>query len=388
MIYTVAASLNSDEPIMLLNKNIGIDAETGLGIDGAAFQQELLDLDDKGYSRIQVWICSEGGVVMDGFKIYNAILKTKTKVDTYCTGIAASIAAVIFQAGRNRVMADYAKLMYHNPYGTGDKDGLDAIKSSLVTMIASRSGKPEQAIAELMDSTMWIGAGAALENGLCDSIENSNIQNAKHGDIKALWTAGNAYINNILHTDFTNKNNTDTMADNNQAKGHDLSLIANYLGLAMEATPQAVLTAIKNKVNAEALQKTKAEEDMEDSKKELSKLKKQLDKLKAEYDEKCLALQQAEEKTKLAEDAMKETKAKNMVMEIAKAGKIKNDAETITLWTNLARNDHDGIKALLDALPINKFAYNLEDKTINHGAVNKYNAATVMAGLAAKAKHK
>jgi ATP-dependent protease ClpP protease subunit len=32
-------------------------------------------------------------------------------------GLAASIAAVIFQAGRKRVMADYAKLMYHNPSG-------------------------------------------------------------------------------------------------------------------------------------------------------------------------------------------------------------------------------------------------------------------------------
>jgi ATP-dependent Clp protease protease subunit len=58
--------------------------------------------------RIQVWINSPGGDVDDGYNIYNAMLKTKTKVDTHCYGMAASMAGAIFQAGHRRTMADYA----------------------------------------------------------------------------------------------------------------------------------------------------------------------------------------------------------------------------------------------------------------------------------------
>ncbi len=89
-IYTI--DVESDEPIMLINKHIGNDDQLGQGIDGSIFQAELLRLDTMGKKRIQVWISSEGGIVMDGYKIYNAILKSKTKVDTYNVGICASIA--------------------------------------------------------------------------------------------------------------------------------------------------------------------------------------------------------------------------------------------------------------------------------------------------------
>src|SRR4051794_5419098 len=94
-LYTVDPA--ADEPIMLIDKHIGFDEVEGSGIMGDIFQKELLALDGMGKSRIQVWINSPGGLVSDGYNIYNAILKSQTKVDTYCTGMAASIAGVIFQ---------------------------------------------------------------------------------------------------------------------------------------------------------------------------------------------------------------------------------------------------------------------------------------------------
>jgi len=106
MIYCI--DQNSDEPIMLINTHIGFDEADGMGIDGALFQKELLFLDTLGKKRIQVWINCVGGIVMDGYNIGSAILKTKTPVDTYNVGIAASIAGVLFMCGRNRVMMDYA----------------------------------------------------------------------------------------------------------------------------------------------------------------------------------------------------------------------------------------------------------------------------------------
>ena len=128
---------------------------------------------------------------MDGYKIFNAILKSKTKVDTYNVGIAASIAAVIFQAGRKRVMADYSLLMYHNPYG-GDDTELKKMRESLAIMIAERTSNSKEAVLKMMDKTTWIGAAEALSIGFCDEIEYSSEANVKHGNVKAMWTAGRA----------------------------------------------------------------------------------------------------------------------------------------------------------------------------------------------------
>ena len=54
--YTV--DVNSDEPVMLINKHIGFDSEDGFGIDGSSFQAELLAFDTMGKTKIQVWINS------------------------------------------------------------------------------------------------------------------------------------------------------------------------------------------------------------------------------------------------------------------------------------------------------------------------------------------
>ena len=65
---------------------------------------QLLYLDHSDSKKdISLYINSPGGVVMDGYNIYNAILRSKTPVDTYNVGIAASIAGVIFMAGRKDI---------------------------------------------------------------------------------------------------------------------------------------------------------------------------------------------------------------------------------------------------------------------------------------------
>ena len=61
--------LSADEPIMLINKHIGFDEKDGPGIDGSLFQEELLRIDAMGKKRIQIWINSPGGKVMDGYNI-------------------------------------------------------------------------------------------------------------------------------------------------------------------------------------------------------------------------------------------------------------------------------------------------------------------------------
>jgi ATP-dependent Clp endopeptidase proteolytic subunit ClpP len=173
--YTVNPS--ADVPVMLLTEDIGPD-ENGKGIDGNKFLAELLALEALKPKSIEVWINSAGGIVAEGYSIYSAIIDSKVPVDTKCVGMAASISAVIFEAGRNRVMNDYAWLMFHNPYGGDDEKLLEVMKASIGTMVA-RCGKPVDEILDMMQRTTYIYADEALQLGLADRVDASGEKNKK-----------------------------------------------------------------------------------------------------------------------------------------------------------------------------------------------------------------
>lgn len=378
---------NADEPIMLIDRHIGFDEADGFGIMGDQFQRELLALDGMNKKRIQVWINSPGGIVADGYNIYNAILKTKTKVDTYCNGMAASIAAVIFQAGRTRYMTDYGNLMYHNPYGTGDDKGLDAIRDSLITMISSRTGCEEDVVKKMMSRTTWMDAKEAKGAGFCDEIENSAEHNKKRviasvDDAKAFWSYSNKLTDKIL-----NKENSVSMKK-----------VANKLNLNAEATEDAIVTEIekfegKVKTAEEALNKKndemkKKEEELDAANKKVKDLSDEMDKMKAKAKEDADAKAKAEADKKVKDDEEMDTKAKNMVEGFAKAGRIKNDAAVIKEWQDNAKVlGLDKVKAMIENLPLNKVANKIADQ-ITPGAKSKLTSvvANKMAELIAAGK--
>ena len=315
---------------MLINKHIGFDAAEGQGIDGSLFQEELLRLDTLGKKRIQVWISSEGGIVMDGYKIYNAILKSKTKVDTYNVGICASIAAVIFQAGRKRVMADYSLLMYHNPYG-GESKELAKMRDSIAIMVAERAGASVPDVLKMMDRTTWIGAAESLSSGFCDEIEYTNENNVKHGNARAMWDAGKSVVNSISKP-------------NNNFK---MTKVANKLGLNPEANEDAIIseiTSIVNKNSDMESKMSKMEAEFKKAQEKCNELQEKMDKMKDE-------MKDAEDKKAKAEMESKEEKAKNLVDLFVKSGKVKNEAAI--KWVAKAIEDFDGVKNLLEELPTN-----------------------------------
>lgn len=315
---------------MLINKHIGFDTDEGQGIDGSIFQQELLMLDKMNKKRIQVWINSPGGVVMDGYNIYNAILKSTTKVDTYNVGICASIAAVIFQAGRKRVMADYSLLMYHNPYG-GDSVELKKMRESIGIMIAERTGKSIDEVLKIMDKTTWISASEAFESGFCDEIEYSKNINTKHGNAKAYWDAGQLIANKIILT------------PNNKT----MTKVTNKLGLNAEANEDAILSAINSIEN----KFTQVSNDLKKMEDDYAEMKTQCDEMKAKLDEAKKKAEDAEKAKNEAELETKKTEAKNMVSNFVKIGKIKN--EVSAQWETMAISDFAGTKNLLETLPTN-----------------------------------
>jgi len=349
---------NSDEPILLINSHIGFDSEDGMGIDGAAFQRELMELDGMGKKRIQVWINSPGGVVMDGYNIASAILKSKTPVDTYNVGIAASIAGVIFMTGRKRVMADYGLLMIHPP-ANGDSKVLTAMADSLTTLLTAKSSISKESVKYLMDRTTWLTCSECFEKGFCTEIENTNTSNKKYAPSgeKAVWEYA---TNKIEAFKTTNLKPTDM----------SITKITMKLGLNDAATEDNVVAAIKgiedkayqaevdkiaaeNKLaaveNAAKAEKAAMQKQLDEMSAKLAEDKAAFDKMKAEFD----AIQADKIK---AENAAKEVAAKNMVEGYAKTGRIKNEAAVILKWTNLAVNDFEGTEEILKEIPLSKAA--------------------------------
>lgn len=386
----------ADEPIMLINKHIGNDDDTtdekgnvikgeGMGIDGALFQSELLQLDTMGKKRIQVWINSPGGVVMDGYSIYSAILKTNTPVDTYAMGGVASIAAVIFQAGRKRIMADYAWLMYHNPFGGNDKV-LSTMKESLVKMIEQRSGMSEKQVEYMMNRTTYIIAEEAKTMGLCDQIESSAKANTKY--LRTIAEPANFYkeCNLVLNSILNGKNGDEPNILNNSKivdKMENLTKVTMRLRLNDSAPADDIvkaIDAIENRADKaekdlqaaimDAQDKAKKDADeMDELKRKLKKAEEDKAKAQADYDDCNAKLSAMEADKKKAEEDAENEKIKNCIEGFAKTGRIKNEATVILKWTNTAKAiGLDEAKAMIESLPLNKMAPTIaEPNKLNEG---------------------
>jgi len=335
MIYCIDETV--DEPIMLINTHIGFDETDGQGIDGALFQRELLYLDGLGKKRIQVWINSAGGSVMDGYNIGSAILKTKTPVDTYNTGACISIAGVIFMCGRNRVMMDYAQFMMHQTNGAKDKKAKASFEDSLSSLLSAKADITQEQVSELMKETTWLNAEECLEKGFCTEIEktaNVNKKRLSTSNVDNFIKEANLITNKLI----------------NPKKEKSMLKVTNKLGLVEDANEESILRAIQDIENKATSDKTKMQEEMDALKKEIENKQKAYDDMKNIM------------------DGLKEDNCKNMINGFATIGKIANEDEVINKWVELAKNDFEGTKGLLESLPLNKKA---ETIVVNNQEIEK-----------------
>lgn len=338
---------NAPEPIMLLDEMIGADSDfpNEPYIDGSLFAKELLMLDSMGKKVINIWIASGGGSVIDGMKIYNAILQTKAKVNTHII-FAGSISAVISQAGRERTMADFGKLMFHNPSG-GDEKGLNAIKDSIITMVEKRCKMSYSDISKMMNRTTWIGSDEALMLGLCDTIETSDSLNKPRifgTDVTEMVNVAKMYVNNALKPIKNNMNAEVTKA----------------LGLSEDATTEEVVKAIADLKPTEVVIKTTTEvetaiETITTENDTISTLNEMVNTLKAELD----AIKNS---TKVAEDNANKTKAIELVNKYTnKLGNVTDEVKAS--WVNKAIANFNETETMLEALPLNFKAPSVENVT-------------------------
>ena len=140
----------------------------------------FLDSADPG-KDIQLYFNSPGGSVYAGLGIYDTMQYINCDVATICTGLAASMSAVLLCAGTagKRSALKHSRVMIHQPMGGAQGQASDIeitareiqkLKKELYTIIADHSGNPLKKVEKDSDRDYWMSAEEAKEYGMIDTI--------------------------------------------------------------------------------------------------------------------------------------------------------------------------------------------------------------------------
>ncbi len=145
-------------------------------------QAQLLFLESADAKRdIQMYINSPGGSVHAGLGIYDTMQYINPDVATICTGMAASMGAVLMCAGvkGKRTALKHARIMIHQPMGGMQGQATDMeisfkqisiLKKELYDIISKHSGKDYEQVSKDSDRDYWMTAAEAKDYGMVDEI--------------------------------------------------------------------------------------------------------------------------------------------------------------------------------------------------------------------------
>lgn len=145
-------------------------------------QAQLLYLDSADSGKdISIYINSPGGSVYAGYGIYDTMQFIGSDVSTICTGMAASMAAVLLVAGQKgkRFGLKHSRVMIHQPLGGAQGQASDIeitareigkVKQELYQIISDHSGQSIERVAQDSDRDYWMTSGEAKDYGMIDEV--------------------------------------------------------------------------------------------------------------------------------------------------------------------------------------------------------------------------
>lgn len=148
-------------------------------------QAQLLFLESTDAAKdIQIYINSPGGSVYAGLGIYDTMQLIKPDVATICTGMAASMGAVLLCAGAEgkRSGLRHSRVMIHQPLGGAQGQASDieitareivTLKKELYKIISHHTGQDYEKVYEDSDRDYWMKAEQAKEYGMIDEVLSS-----------------------------------------------------------------------------------------------------------------------------------------------------------------------------------------------------------------------
>lgn len=145
-------------------------------------QAQLLFLESNEPDKdIQIYINSPGGSVSAGLGIYDTMQLISSDVATICTGLAASMGAILLTAGvkGKRSALPHSRIMIHQPLGGVEGQASDIeitarqimrTKKELYDILSEHTGQPYRKIEKDADRDYWMTSGEAKEYGVVDEV--------------------------------------------------------------------------------------------------------------------------------------------------------------------------------------------------------------------------
>ncbi len=145
-------------------------------------QAQLLFLDAADPSKdIQIYFNTPGGSLYGGMGIYDTMQYVSPDISCTCTGMAASLGAVLLAAGTKgkRFALRHSRIMLHQPYGVAygqasdieiDVEHLKDMQKDLYEIISLHTGQPVEKIEKDIDRDFWMRPEQAKEYGIIDEV--------------------------------------------------------------------------------------------------------------------------------------------------------------------------------------------------------------------------
>lgn len=132
-------------------------------------------------SDILMYINSPGGSIHDGLAVYDTMNYVAPDIHTICTGLAASMSAVLLASGKKgkRGALKHSRIMIHQPsagiYGTSsdleiELNQVNELKKDLYEILSEKTGQTYAAIAKDSDRDYWMRSSEAKTYGLIDNV--------------------------------------------------------------------------------------------------------------------------------------------------------------------------------------------------------------------------
>ena len=151
-------------------------------------QAQLLFLESTDpHDKISIYLNTPGGSVYAGLGIYDTMQYINSPVSTICTGMAASMGAILLCSGEKgfRNALPHSRILIHQPMGSTEGQASDIeieareiskIKKELYTIISECTGQTYEKIWADADRDYWMTADEAKEYGMVDDVLRKNIK--------------------------------------------------------------------------------------------------------------------------------------------------------------------------------------------------------------------
>ena len=323
-------------------------------------------------SKINVHINSAGGTCVDGISVFSRLIDCPIPTACYNDGLAASMASIIWAAGQEVYMKDYALLMIHNPFIDG-KSGktynqvTEAFTQQLKTIYKKRFSLSDEEIDAIMngeegnDGTFFTSE-EAIEKGFIAADHVIETPTALKGQITAELKAQtgvgaikavmNKYVELPKNVIEQEQDNINIHQNKDKMKENEITVFAALLGMTGEkATVEGVSAQITSiKAKAEKYDTLKASYD--EVNKKLSTAQTELEGAKASVKNLTADLSEAQASLKKYEEAEKAVQAQkiaDLVENAIKDCKIDKDAKET--WIKMAENDFALAESVLATIP-------------------------------------